>query len=210
MAAVDAANQRVYRRNEIVSVYVGQRGWYDQGERVALLSVAPLVRAKPTLDVGIGSGRTASMLRLLTDSYVGVDYSPEMVTATQRSYPDLDVRLGDARDLCDFRDGQFAFVLFSNHGIDSMSHDGRRRVLRELGRVLGRDGVLVFSTLNKAGRSYRERPWQTHRPGQPADLGPANVALWVWKGVNDPGRFLRRYRNGVSRGSERKLAVGTR
>ena len=51
--------------------------------------------AVPILDVGVGGGRTTTMLRLLSDDYIGVDYTSEMVAVSRRNYPGADIRWGD-------------------------------------------------------------------------------------------------------------------
>jgi len=123
------------------------------------------VRGRPILDVGVGAGRTASFLRLLSDDYVAVDYTPAMVEAFRRNHPDLEVHLGDARDLSRFASGRFGLAVFSFNGIDAVSHDDRARVLAELHRVLAPGGWLVCSTHNLEGPGARERPWRAKRAG---------------------------------------------
>ena len=139
--------------------------WLDGGEEAAFGVIATRVRGRAVLDVGIGPGRTTSLLRLLTDDYVGLDYMPTMVERARRSHPDRNLSEGDARDLSRFEDGRFDLVLFSYNGIDWVSHDDRPVVLREFHRVLRNDGVLVFSTLNKDGPYYREPPWRAATAG---------------------------------------------
>jgi len=188
-------NNIVFRDPETVRSFVGSEGWLEEGERVALLRVAPQVRARPILDIGVGLGRTSSLLRLVSDSYVGLDYSPEMVALCSQLHPDVDVRLGDARDLSMFADGSFELVFFSNYGVDAIDASGRRSFLNEANRVLRDGGLLVHNTLNKEGRLYGETPWQLHAPGQRPDLSARRVAGWCWHNLKDPMRAPRRYRN---------------
>jgi SAM-dependent methyltransferase len=141
--------------------------WIDRGEQAAFLWVASRVRGAAALDVGVGGGRTVPLVRLLTDTYVAVDYLPEMVEMCRRSWPEVDVRVGDARNLDQFDTEQFGFVLFSFNGIDAVDHEDRSRVLAELHRVLTPDGLLVFSTHNKSGPTFGATPWR--RAGPPED-----------------------------------------
>lgn len=134
-------------------------GWLDAGERAAFAIVAPEARAQPILDLGVGGGRTTSLLRLISDDYVGLDYTPAMVDLARSRHPDADVRLGDARDLTEFPDGHFALVVFSFNGLDSVDRDGRLRALHEMRRVTRPGGRVLVSSLNKNGPSYRLRPW---------------------------------------------------
>lgn len=133
--------------------------WTDPGERAVLTMLAPRLRAKRMIDVGVGAGRTAWLMRLLTDDYVAIDYTPEMIDAAKRSHPDLDMRVGDARDLSSFADESLDFVMFSWNGLDALSHDDRQVALDEFHRVLVPRGTLLFSTLDKSGSAYREAPW---------------------------------------------------
>jgi len=133
-------------------------GWGDPGELGALILAADRARGRPVLDLGVGGGRTTALLRLISSDYIGIDYTPELVELCRRRHPDADIRLGDARDLSDLPDGSRGLVLFSNNGIDAVDHDGRGRVLSEAHRVLGTDGVLCYSTLNKDGPLFGAHP----------------------------------------------------
>jgi SAM-dependent methyltransferase len=145
---------------ESLREYATFEGWIDAGERAAFAAVASHARNQPILDVGIGGGRTTSLLRLISDDYVGIDYTPAMVDLARTHHPDADIRLGDARDLRDFPDDHFALVVFSFNGLDSIGRDDRLHALGELQRVTRPGGRLVISALNKNGPSYRIRPWQ--------------------------------------------------
>ena len=188
-------NVAVYDDPGVVAEYAHSNGWINLGEQAALMSVAHLVRGKRILDIGVGAGRTVSLLSLLSDSYVGVDYTPGQLKACQQRYPHLDLRLADARDLSQFDDGSFDFVFFSFNGIDCVDHDDRALVLSEMHRVLVAGGIVSYSALNKAGQSFGERPWQLHRPGRRAEITPRAMARLAWVNATDPGRFLRRSRN---------------
>jgi SAM-dependent methyltransferase len=190
-------SQSVYNDRKVVDRFDEALGWTDHGEETAVLSVAPFVRGKRILDIGVGAGRTVGLLSLLSDSYVGIDYATEMVSACHERYPKADIRWGDARDLSTFPDRSLEFVLFSFNGIGTLDQEGRATALTEIYRVLAGDGLFVFSTHNKDGPSYGETPFQLHRPGQPWDGNPRAAARFLWRNVIDPLRFARRYRNWV-------------
>ncbi|MGD0220243.1 MAG: class I SAM-dependent methyltransferase [Acidimicrobiales bacterium] len=152
-------NLREYRRKARVDEYRLRAGWADAGERIMVNKIADEVRSEPILDIGVGGGRTAWMLRPLSSGYVAVDYSPEMVEACRQAYPGLDVREGDARNLSMFDDEAFSFVFFSFNGIDSLDHEARLVTLAEMLRVLRRGGLLLYSTLNRNGPWYHRPPW---------------------------------------------------
>jgi SAM-dependent methyltransferase len=190
-----AKDLEFYSTEAVVQGTAKAKGWQNPGEEVALGMVAPLVRSKRTLDLGVGGGRTAGLLALLTEEYVGVDFSPGMVAICQARYPDKDFRVVDARDMSTFEDGSFEFVLFAGSGIDTVDEQDRKKIYAEIQRVLTEDGILVFSTLNKDGRSYAESPFQLHRPGQPFDRSRRAAVLFVLRNVSDPLRLPRRYHN---------------
>jgi SAM-dependent methyltransferase len=152
-------NRRAYQSPDTVELIRRRAGWIDAAERLMINKVADEVRARPILDIGVGGGRTAWMLRPLSPEYVAVDYSPEMVEACRAEYPGLDVREGDARDLSQFADGTFALVFFSFNGIDVLDHAGRLETFAEIRRVLQPGGVLLYSTGNKNGSLYGHHPW---------------------------------------------------
>jgi SAM-dependent methyltransferase len=188
-------NVAVYNDPDVVAEYAHSNGWINLGEQAAVMSVAHVVRGKRILDIGVGAGRTISLLSLLSDSYVGVDYTPGQLQAARQRYPHVDLRLVDARDLSQFDDGSFDFVFFSFNGIDCVDHDDRALVLSEMHRVLVPGGIVSYSTLNKGGQSFGERPWQLHRPGRRAEITARTTARFAWVNATDPGRFWRRSRN---------------
>ncbi|MCU1388440.1 MAG: Methylase [Ilumatobacteraceae bacterium] len=154
-----------YERN-----YGQDARFLDLGEELAIQVAAEAMRGAPVLDVGAGTGRLAPLLRLLSAEYSAIDYAPNMVEGFRRCHPGVDVALGDARDLSRFESGTFGLVVFSNNGIDTVTHDDRLVVLREFARVLTPSGRIVFSSLNRNGMSYGESPFQLHRPGQPRSM----------------------------------------
>jgi SAM-dependent methyltransferase len=133
-------------------------GWSDPGEVGALILAADLARGRPVLDLGVGGGRTTSLLRLVSSQYVGIDYTPELVDLCRRRHPHVEVRLGDARNLAGIADGSQGLVVFSQNGIDTVDHEGRAHVLAEAYRVLQPGGIFYYSTLNKDGPLFGAHP----------------------------------------------------
>lgn len=141
----------------LAEIYSDYYNWNSDGERVAIRHIADVVRGGRVLDVGIGAGRTAWMVSLLTPHYIAIDYATAMVESARRNCPWADIRIGDARSL-EFDDESFDFVLFSNAGIDSLNHEDRASALAEFSRVLSPGGVLIYSTLNRTGPFYKCGP----------------------------------------------------
>jgi SAM-dependent methyltransferase len=155
---IDAENQETWSAN--VGEYRFASGWCDGGEGSALAAVAPFAHDQPLLDVGVGGGRTTSLLQLISSDYVAIDYTAAMVDLCRANHPGVEVHHADARDLSRFEDKRFALVYFSFNGIDAIEHDDRRLALSEFFRVLRPGGHVLFSTLNKDGPGFRSVPWR--------------------------------------------------
>jgi SAM-dependent methyltransferase len=151
----DEANKEIWARD--VELF-GIEGWADRGELVAMRYTADLARGVPALDIGVGAGRTAPLMRLITADYRAIDYTPEMVELCRRRHPEIKVSVGDARDLADFADEQFGLVAFSNNGLDAVDHEGRELALANIHRVLRPDGIFFYSALNKDSALFAAQP----------------------------------------------------
>lgn len=101
------------------------------------------------LDIGVGAGRTSYTLASVAGTYVGLDYSAEMVEMARKAIPE-DERTtfhhADARDLSFLGDRQFGLVLFSYNGLDYVGHDDRQKILSEMRRYTARGGFCAFSS----------------------------------------------------------------
>ena len=191
-ADIATLNRETWSRPDAVAQFARFNGFVDAGERVALVTVASRVRGDAALDIGVGAGRTVSLVRLLTDDYVGIDYSAAMVEACRRLHPNVDVRTGDVRDLTQFDDGRFGFVLFSFSGIDAVGHEDRSLALHEIFRVLRPGGWLMFSTHNMDGPGFHEGPWRGYRT---AGSSVYRTARWIARFPLKLGRYARRWKN---------------
>jgi len=185
------ANRNEYRRNATVDLIKLREGnWIDRGERLIINEIADEMRSQPILDIGVGAGRSTWMLRLLSADYIAIDWSPEMVEVCRFEHPGLDVREADARDLSGFDANRFKLVFFSFNGIDVLGHEDRLRVLNEIHRILKPDGLLLYSTSNKNGGLYRNRPWDILER-----IGWYYVARFLLRFPSSLTRCWRTYRN---------------
>lgn len=157
-ADLDAINRPTWARRDTVRLYEHLHGYTDPGEKAAIDLVAPRVRGRPILDIGVGAGRTTELLLPLSADYVGIDYTAEMVHACRKLHPQARIEHMDARDLGAFADGQFALVMFSFNGIDAVGPQDRMRVLHEAHRVLQPGGWFLFSAHNHEGPGRGEQP----------------------------------------------------
>ena len=180
--ALDRVNRRAYANPRVLRQFGEAKGWLDAGEQNAIAMVAESARGTPVLDLGVGGGRTAPLLRTISNDYRGIDYAPAMVAVSRQRFPDLAFLEMDARKLA-FPDNMFGLVTFSYNGIDSIDLAGRLQVLREVRRVLRPDGHFVFSALNRqsAAAARRWPDWSVFRQGGRSGLnvvrGFAKLAL---------------------------------
>jgi ubiquinone/menaquinone biosynthesis C-methylase UbiE len=154
-------NQQLYRNQKIVDYYSGQEKLLSSEEAI-LKMVSEEISGRRLLDIGVGGGRTTEFLTRISEDYVGIDYSEEMVERTRRRFPKADVRHMDARNLGVFEDSSFDFILFSFNGLDYANHQDRKTILSSACRALDPTGLFAFSTHNLA--SLKEDRLRPRRP----------------------------------------------
>lgn len=137
-------NRSYYDSPGIAAGYAA-REWLFRAEEVILAHLRPELRGGRLLDIGVGAGRTTPHLRSLVATYVGIDFSVEMLERARSRFPDADLRFGDARRLEGFAAAAFDAVCMSYGAIDDMNAGDRRLVLTEVHRVLRPGGVFFFS-----------------------------------------------------------------
>lgn len=165
METIAAANQRVYERRSTAACWDTE---LVTPERDIFRNHAANIDGRLVLDIGVGTGRTTAYLAPRAAQYIGLDYSNRMVSLCRKRFPSLDIRKADARDLSQFSQENFDFVLFSFNGIDTVEHEDRMRILRQMHFVLKTGGVLAFSShdLTCAGSLSRQL-YQTRLTSQP-------------------------------------------
>ena len=190
----DSINRAVFDSAPVRESYTD--GWSDLGERKVLGYVASRVAGRPVLDLGIGIGRTTVLVtKRVSQDYIGIELSPTCVERCHERFPDLDIRVGDARDLSAFPDGAFGLVMFSYNGIDLVDHEGREQVLSEMARVVAPDGLVVFSTFNLDHFYARSRPWLLDEEGHRLRWRPGRAAAWLRVAPRRVPRYWRTWRN---------------
>lgn len=178
----DRVNRPAYRRRGVLRQYGAASGWLEPGERAAVLCIAEAVGDGTILDIGVGGGRTAPLMRPIGRAYIGIDYTPALLAIARRRFPDCEFREMDARSLA-FADGTIALVTFSYNGIDSVDLAGRQQILREVHRVLRPGGYFVFSALHRQKEAglHRWPDWTVFDGAgrSPAGLLRASVKMMV-------------------------------
>lgn len=168
MHEMELINRRTWSSPLSRRDYRNSSGFINEGERTVLGIGLANARRGSVLDIGVGGGRTAELIAGEATDYIGIDYTPEMVTLARSNHPDLRFEHMDARDLSAFDNNSFDLVVFSYNGIDSVDADGRRSVLREVSRVLKAGGTFAFSTFNRNWHGFGENRarssiiWSSH------------------------------------------------
>jgi ubiquinone/menaquinone biosynthesis C-methylase UbiE len=188
-------NLKAWRSAAVVADYAGSTDL--QCAEVAILSrIRNAFRHKRILDIGIGGGRTTAALLDISDNYIGIDFSPEMVAASRQRYPSVLFEVCDAREMSRFQDRSFDFIMFSYNGIDNVGHSDRLRILGEIYRVLAYPGVFVFSSHNRRG--LVRRPWTRYyiyRKANPLRHPQQFLKLFMQEFISDCiGHFRNRWR----------------
>lgn len=178
----DAVNKRMMGSADGVRQYAWSRE-LSPAEAAALEVVRAEARGRAILDIGVGAGRTVRGLREISEDYLGVDYTPEMIEVCKERYPGVRFEVGDARDMNGIESASIYLALFSCNGLGMVDHDDRVRILREIRRVLTPGGVFAFSTHNLASEEAKT----SHRfrlPSFEPSLHPARLLVRT-------ARFLR-------------------
>jgi SAM-dependent methyltransferase len=102
------------------------------------------------LELACGAGRLTGYLIETAAKAHGIDISAVMIAHCRAAYPDVVFEVGDLRDLSCFAERSFDAVLAPYNALDVLGDDERRRVLREIARLLVGDGLLIMSSHNRA------------------------------------------------------------
>lgn len=154
--SAEDGNRAAFERLDVCNEYAVQDTLQTPEQAIVKLLSSHLKPPDRILDIGVGTGRTTPHLMSLTGNYCGIDYSEQMIRIARRLHPGADLRLGDARDLSQFRSGEFAVVFFSFNGIDCLSHASRLKALAEILRVLKPEGFFVFSSHNRKYKAFNK------------------------------------------------------
>ena len=155
-------NQKTYAAGSVVHHYT-QLKRLQPAEKTILDLFHDQWSKLKMLDIGVGGGRTTQHFSRLVVDYVGIDYCADMIAACQQGFvtssPAAVFAVCDARDMSQFDDNSFDFILFSFNGIDAISHADRLKVFQEVCRVGKAGAYFYFSSHNLQGIE-RELNWR--------------------------------------------------
>ena len=102
------------------------------------------VCGRKSLDFGCGTGRSTRFLRQLGFEVMGVDIAEDMIRKARELDPSGDYRLLPGDDLRSVQSGSYDLVLAAFTFDNIAGRDTKVRILRDLGRLLNREGKLVM------------------------------------------------------------------
>jgi ubiquinone/menaquinone biosynthesis C-methylase UbiE len=102
------------------------------------------VRGRKSVDFGCGTGRSTRFLRQLGFEVTGVDIAEDMIRKARELDPAGDYRLVPGDDLSAFPSGNYDLVLAAFTFDNIAGREIKLRILRDLGRLLSREGKLVL------------------------------------------------------------------
>jgi ubiquinone/menaquinone biosynthesis C-methylase UbiE len=147
-------NQTTYTAPHIVSYYAQLNKLQPAEQAIFNLLERQGLKLK-MLDIGVGGGRTTQHFSKIASEYIGTDYSAEMISACKKRFSGssskIQFKVCDARDMSQFADNSFDFILFSFNGIDYASHPNRLKIFQEINRVGKSGSHFFFSSHNIQG-----------------------------------------------------------
>ncbi|MBD0267318.1 MAG: class I SAM-dependent methyltransferase [Cyanobacteria bacterium Co-bin8] len=183
---VDDSNRKTYSSRGVVHHYA-QLNILQPAEKTVLDLLQDQLPNMKMLDIGVGGGRTAKHFSNVAAEYIGIDYSADMVAAcksrfSSASHPAM-FEVCDARNMSQFEDNTFDFILFSFNGIDYVSHSDRLKVLKEVARVGKPGAYFCFSSHSLQGieRAFNVKTQLSFNPIKTY----VNLVMWVlFRGFN--------------------------
>jgi ubiquinone/menaquinone biosynthesis C-methylase UbiE len=148
---LDDKNKATYSTPSIVRHYA-QLNALQPAEKAVLKLLQHQCLSIKMLDIGVGGGRTTQHFSKIVSEYIGIDYSADMIAACRQRFSAFSEKMlfevCDARDMSQFVDDSFDFILFSFNGIDYVSHQERLKIFQEINRVGKPGGYFFFSSHN--------------------------------------------------------------
>lgn len=118
-------------------------------------TILPLVAGKDVLDIASGEGYGSNILAAKAASVTGVDINDELVAHATATYGKTNLNFKTGNVVSIPLENVSVDVVVSFETLEHVSEQEQQRFLREITRVLKKDGILIISTPNK--ENYSER-----------------------------------------------------
>ena len=138
-------------RDDVKKAYNSIASEFDQTRKVQWLEFEDFLeyvkKGQKILDLGCGNGRFYELLRPKNVDYLGVDNSSGLIEKARTNHPSAEFKLGDMVDL-KLSDSKFdiIFSIASFHHVPSSKL--RKQTVKEMHRILKKDGVLILTVWN--------------------------------------------------------------
>jgi len=147
--------------NEIVPNYQKLNDWIKKEEET-IKKIVKENKISNALDVGCGWGRLMEILLKEGVTYcAGIDVEPSMIMKANtlyKKFPDkVCIQLGDATELAPFKDESFDLVICTTNTFGNMRNEERAKTIRQIHRVLKKDGIFVLSVYAHTNEAKRLR-----------------------------------------------------
>lgn len=180
------------KRNDLEYYDIHADQWWQEGAKLNLLhhfnasrfeffdSFVPTWQGLEVLDVGCGGGLTCEFLARRGGFVTGIDLSPNPIRVAREHCKDsglqIDYRVGRAENL-PFTDNLFDAVVC----VDVLEHVADpQKVVSEACRVLRKDGLFLFDTINRTNRSKFIMIWLME-----------DVLQQIPRGIHDWNKFIK-------------------
>ena len=178
-AAGEAHNVSVWRDGNFVSQYVSSE---LQPAESLLLERYRADLSGHVLELGCGAGRLTGHLIGVGGSVHGIDVSSSMVAYCREHHPSGAFDVADLRDLSAEPAQSLDVVVATNNVLDILEDAERRRVLREIRRILKPGGLLWMSSHNRDFLPNLRSP--TDISGRNVVRSAGKLALMPWRMYN--------------------------
>jgi ubiquinone/menaquinone biosynthesis C-methylase UbiE len=147
MTRVSEVNRRFYESPGVAESFCAHTELCP-AEALILESIKEEIHDQPLLEIGVGAGRLTPYLMALTKNYIGIDCSRRMIDLSRSKFSKAEFFMCEAESMTWFEDQRFAAAVFCGNGIDEAANEERVRILKEINRVLRKDGVFLLSSHN--------------------------------------------------------------
>jgi ubiquinone/menaquinone biosynthesis C-methylase UbiE len=155
------------------------RGWFynEMLEMPTTLKILGNVKGKKILDIGCGTGIYAKILSRKGARVCGIDISEEMIKIAKKENPKIEFKIGDIEKL-PYKNKEFDIILAALVLEYLPSWD---RSLKEVRRVLKKNGIFVFSMGNPVINALKKVRYKRRKFRVVSDYFNEGFRIETWR-----------------------------